>query len=80
MFSSSCDLCQHYTDNNIPKLWKVWSAKFRRNITQNVKLQGCASNADIYPTHLQNNLALFRFSRVYRSLFLAARNEVSQRQ
>jgi hypothetical protein len=41
------DLCQHYIAKNMPDFWKVWSCKFKRNITNNVQFPGCTSNVEI---------------------------------
>ena len=35
----SDEMCHHFTNKNIPEFWKVWNAKFKKNVN-NVNING----------------------------------------
>jgi len=37
----------HFVHKNIPEFWKCWNAKFRKNVTKHVNINGCTSDGDI---------------------------------
>ena len=43
----SDELYLHFTEKNVPEFWKTWNAKFRKNVTRHVNINGCTGDADI---------------------------------
>lgn len=53
----SDELYTHFIKKNVPDFWKTWNAKFRKNVSRHVNINGCTNDADIaseFATHFNN--------------------------
>jgi hypothetical protein len=53
------ELLKFYTNKHMPEFWKVWNAKFKRGISNQIHVIGCKSDADTA------NIFANKFSTVY---------------
>ena len=53
----SDEMCHHFANKNLPEFWKVWNAKFKKNVNNNVNINGYTDNAGIaneFAEHFNN--------------------------
>ena len=41
------DLCRHFMTKKMPEFWKTWNAKFRKNVSKQVIINGCTDDLGI---------------------------------
>jgi len=51
-------MCHHFMNKSIPEFWKNWNAKFKKNLTKNVNINGYVTDdtgiANAFAAHFKN--------------------------
>ena len=54
----SDEMCHHFMNKSIPEFWKNWNAKFKKDVTKNVNINGYVTDtgiANAFAAHFKND-------------------------